>query len=110
MQNIISVTEEAQTRLRELISSNESAIGVRIEILSGGCAGFKYKFSYLTALDLEESKLVEYDGLKILLDNQSCSFLDGSELDYVVENFGSRFVFNSPTMTKKCGCGKSFGV
>lgn len=107
--NTITVTEAAQKRFKQLIANDSSAIGVRVEILSGGCAGLQYKFGYLTKV--EENDLVGmYDGLTVAIDNQSCTILAGTEIDYIEEDFGARFVFNNPQTQSKCGCGKSFSI
>lgn len=106
----LTVTEAAKNRLKELISTRSDVLGIRVQILSGGCSGFKYKFDYLT--QIEENDLVtDLGDIKIALDDYSCTKMLGTELDYVVdENFGSKFVFNNPNATSKCGCGKSFGI
>lgn len=107
--NTITVTPSAQARFKQLIESDATAIGVRVEILSGGCAGLKYKFGYLK--QVEENDLVGiYDGLTVAIDNQSCTLMEGTEIDYIEEDFGARFVFNNPKTTASCGCGKSFGI
>lgn len=104
-----TITSNAKIRLQELISNKPEALGVVIDVKSGGCAGYKFSFDYL----LEDTKtdgstLYEFEGLKVLVHDQSCSKIQGLELDYVQDNFGHKFVFNN---TKNaCGCGKSFGV
>jgi iron-sulfur cluster insertion protein len=105
----ITVTPAAQARFKQLIGENQTALGVRVEILAGGCAGFKYKFGYLTEIT-DNDLVAEYDDLKVAIDNTSCTLMEGTEIDYVEEDFGARFVFNNPNTTAKCGCGKSFNV
>jgi len=106
----LTVTEAAKNKLKELISNRPDAIGVRVEILSGGCSGFKYKFDYLTKIE-ENDLVTDLGDIKIALDDYSCTKMVGTELDYVTDdNFGSKFVFNNPNSTAQCGCGKSFSV
>jgi len=106
----VSVTESARNRLKELIANKPEALGVILEIKSGGCAGYKFSFDYLISQDAVEDKaiLLHYDDLVIAVYNDSCSMIEGLELDYVEDNFGQKFVFNN---TKNaCGCGKSFSI
>ena len=37
-------------------------------------------------------------------------FLIGTELDFVQEKLGARFVFNNPNQTSACGCGESVQI
>ena len=106
----VSVTEAARTRLKQLISGNPDVIGVFLHIMSGGCAGYKFKFDYILNQNNvpDTYTMLHYDDLAIAVDNQSCSMIEGLELDYVEDNFGQKFVFNN---TKNaCGCGKSFSL
>ena len=103
----IKVTDVARSRLKELIANKPEALGIRLTIKSGGCAGYKFSFDYLTEVK-EEDTLLQYDDLKIAVDNLSCSMITGLELDYIQDNFGTKFVFNNTK--SQCGCGKSFGV
>jgi len=106
----VSVTESARTRLKQLIANKPEALGVILEIKSGGCAGYKFNFNYLLHQDSIEdtATLLHYDDLTIAVYNDSCSMIEGLELDYIQDNFGEKFVFNNTK--NQCGCGKSFGL
>ena len=49
-------------------------------------------------------------GIKIVVQNESLGFLDGSEIDFASEGLGRSFQFNNPNVTEECGCGESFTV
>ena len=72
----IKVTEAAKIKLKELIASKPEALGVRIEILAGGCSGFKYRFGYLTQIE-ETDIITDLGDMKIAIDNYSCTKLVG---------------------------------
>ena len=59
-----------------------------------------------TALD----EIVEEKGVKIFIDPKAILFLIGTEMDFVREKFGARFVFNNPNQTAACGCGESVAL
>ncbi len=46
---------------------------------------------------------MEDRGVKIFIDPKAILFLVGTELDFVREKLGARFVFNNPNQTSACG-------
>ena len=55
-------------------------------------------------------EVMEDKGVKIFIDPKAILFLIGTELDFVQEKLGSRFVFNNPNQTSACGCGESVAI
>ena len=53
---------------------------------------------------------LERDGAKVVIDEVSVPFLEGSEIDYVTEVIGSAFRISNPNATAVCGCGTSFAL
>ena len=45
-----------------------------------------------------------------IFENNAIMFVIGTEMDFIKEEFGERFVFNNPNQTSECGCGESFHV
>ena len=51
MSNIINISNSASERIREIIAKgNQDAIGLRIAVKSGGCAGYSYDMDYVCLL------------------------------------------------------------
>ena len=48
--------------------------------------------------------------MRIFIDPKAILFLIGTELDFVQEKLGARFVFNNPNQTAACGCGESVSI
>jgi len=83
--------------------------GVRVGVTNGGCAGMSYTMDYASeAKPFEE--VMEDKGVKIFIDPKAILFLIGTELDFVQEKLGARFVFNNPNQTSACGCGESVQI
>ena len=61
-----------------------------------------------SAQPLEE--VVEDKGVQIFIDPKAILFLIGTEMDFVREKLGARFVFNNPNQTAACGCGESVSI
>ncbi|MCG8445019.1 MAG: Fe-S cluster assembly scaffold SufA [Hyphomicrobiales bacterium] len=107
---VISVTEAAAGRVREIMSSrDDEIIGLRIGVKNGGCAGMSYTMDYATEINpLDE--IVEDQGITVLIDPKAVLFLLGTQMDYEVSTLSSGFVFNNPNQTSACGCGESVAI
>jgi iron-sulfur cluster assembly protein len=58
---------------------------------------------------MEEGDWVgEFGGVKVLVDPQSATVLNGVNIDYVESLQGSGFALNNPNAVRSCGCGSSF--
>ena len=106
----ITLTDRAATRLRELMDmADKPIIGLRVGVRARGCSGLTYFMEYA-----EEQKrfedMVEDKGVTVLIEPSASMFLIGTEMDYVQEDLGARFVFNNPNEVDRCGCGESFRV
>ena len=107
---IISLSENAANRIKEIMSSAEKdSIGVRVGVKSGGCAGMSYVLEYAKETKPND-EMIEDKGVKVFIDPAAVIYLLGTEMDYKKEEFSSSFVFNNPNETERCGCGESFKI
>ena len=110
MSQIIKVSENAATKIKEIMSKAENdATGVRVSVKSGGCAGMSYVMEYSNQPNPTD-EIVEDKGVKVFVDSAAVMYLLGTEMDYKKEEFSSSFVFNNPNETERCGCGESFKI
>ena len=110
MTQIIKLSDNAANRIKEIMSNAEKdALGVRVSVKSGGCAGMSYVMEYTKEANLAD-EIVEEKGVKVFIDPAAVLYLLGTEMDYKKEEFSSSFVFNNPNETERCGCGESFKV
>ena len=105
---MITVTERATKKALEIRDSQEdtAALPLRISIQGGGCSGFTYDLTFDDRRDGDIS--FEFDKLTIITDQMSMMYLDGVTIDYQDGLMGEGFKVDSPNMSSKCGCGKSF--
>ena len=109
-EQVIKLSQNAAKRIKEIMSEAENkAIGVRVGVKSGGCAGMSYIMEYAKDIKPNE-EIVEDKGVKVLIDPKAVMYLLGTEMDYKKDNFSSQFVFKNPNETERCGCGESFKV
>lgn len=103
---IMTLTDAAAERVREIQASHEDALGIRVGVKKGGCAGMEYTIALA-----EEAKagddLIELDGAKVFVAPEAALFLLGTQMDFEVTTLRTGFVFNNPNQTSACGCGKS---
>ena len=109
-EQVIKVSENAAERIKEIMSKAEdSTIGVRVGVKSGGCAGMSYVMEYAKDIKPNE-EVIEDKGVKVFIDSAAVMYLLGTEMDYKKEELSSSFVFNNPNETERCGCGESFKI
>ena len=106
----VKLTAGAAARLHDIMAKAEGQYsGVRVGVTNGGRAGMSYTMEYAAdAKPFEE--VMEDQGGKIFIDPKAILFLIGTELDFVQEKLGARFVFNNPNQTSACGCGESVSI
>ena len=110
MNQIIKLSDNAATRIKEIMAGVESnSVGVRIAVKTGGCAGMSYVMEYAKEINPND-EIIEEKGVKVFVDAAAVMYLLGTEMDYKKEQFSSSFVFNNPNETERCGCGESFKV
>ena len=107
---VITLSNQAASRIKEIMSKDhESAIGVRIGVKSGGCAGMSYIMEYAKEAQPAD-EVIEDKGVKVFIDPAAVIYLLGTEMDFKKDEFSSSFVFKNPNETERCGCGESFKV
>ena len=107
---IITLSERAASRVKEIMSkAQDSIIGLRVGVASGGCAGMSYVMEYAKEVNPND-EIIEDKGVKVLIDPKAIMYLLGTEMDYKKEEFSSTFVFKNPNETERCGCGESFKI
>ena len=110
MNQIIKLSDNAAIRINEIMTNAEKdALGVRVSVKSGGCAGMSYVMEYLKEVNPND-EVIEDKGVRLFIDPAAVMYLLGTEMDYKKEEFSSSFVFNNPNETERCGCGESFKV
>ena len=104
----VTLTEGALQQVKRLVAK-DGRIGafLRLGVKGGGCSGLEYVMRLET--DLREGDLaVELDGVKIVCDPKSATFLQGSTFDHTGNLIGGGFKFDNPNAARSCGCGTSF--
>ena len=109
MKQVITLSDRAAKRIKEILSKDQNSSGVRIGVKSGGCAGMSYVMEYAKEANPND-EIVEDKGVKVFVDSAAIMYLLGTEMDYKKEELSSTFVFKNPNETERCGCGESFKI
>jgi iron-sulfur cluster assembly protein len=105
----IQLTENAAKQIKNQLAKRGKGLGLRVGIKKNGCSGYAYTYDY--ADDVRDTDQVfEAFDTKVVIDNESLAFMDGSKLDFVKDGLKQIFKFENPNVDATCGCGESFSL
>lgn len=103
---VMTLTDRAASRVREITESREGAKGIRVGVKKGGCAGMEYTVDIVTEPSAKDDH-VSLDGAEVYVAPEAALFLLGTQMDFETTKLRSGFVFNNPNQSSACGCGES---
>ena len=103
---VISLTDAAAERVNEIVATRENALGVRLGVKKGGCAGMEYTVDLVTEPNPRDDH-VEKNGAHVWVAPEAALFLLGTEMDFESTTLRTGFVFRNPNQSSACGCGES---
>ena len=106
-QALVNLTPAAAEKVHELLDQeSDPSLGLRIFVAGGGCSGMQYG---MTLDEVQDGDVVvELHGIRVLVDEMSAGYIQGSDVDYVDSLMGAGFTVNNPNAVSTCGCGHSF--
>jgi iron-sulfur cluster assembly protein len=106
---MITLTESAIKRVRDMMSKREGGVGLRIGVVKSGCSGYSYALDYADEVAADDV-VIEQGDVKVVINEEAMPVMEGMELDFVREGLNQSFKFINPNVTSECGCGESFSV
>jgi len=109
-QDPVALTERAARQVREIKKkeSLDEELYLRVAVEGGGCSGLSYKLGF--DIKTDEDKVVESQGMDIIIDPKHLMYLEGIVIDYPDGLDARGFTFDNPNASESCGCGSSFAV
>jgi iron-sulfur cluster assembly protein len=108
MDTIVTLTGTAATRVKRLIAEKGlDGYGLRLFVGGGGCSGLQYGMAFENEAQ-EGDFVMNYDGVKVMVDSMSSQYLMGAQVDYIDNLMGGGFKIENPNAVSSCGCGHSF--
>jgi iron-sulfur cluster assembly protein len=105
----ITLTERAAEHVNNYLRDEPSAQGLRLAVRTTGCSGYMYVVE--TADSVRDSDTVfESNGIRLVIDDESLKYLDGTKIDFTREGLNEGFKFDNPNVKETCGCGESFSL
>ena len=105
---MITVTDEAATKVKELLDQeDDAALALRVAVRPGGCSGFSYEM-FFDGEVASDDESIEHGGVKVVVDPTSAQLLVGATLDYKDGLQQTGFSIDNPNAQRTCGCGQSF--
>ena len=102
-------TESAAKQIKKQLAKRGSGLALRIGVKPSGCSGYSYTYDYADEVLAEDHVFEAFDA-KVVLNNESLQYIDGSKLDFVTEGLKQTFKVENPKVTAMCGCGESFSI
>jgi len=109
-QSIIIITDKAIQQIKTIAQTEntDGTKGLRLAVTGGGCSGLSYKIEFGPQKDRDN--ILDFSGIKILIDPKSVIYLKGIVLDFKDGLNGKGFSFDNPNAKNTCGCGESFSL
>ncbi|MCD1259789.1 iron-sulfur cluster assembly accessory protein [Paenibacillus athensensis] len=105
---MITISDSASDKIKEMLAEQQLPnLFLRIGVKEGGCSGFSYGMGFDDDQKVED-KVMELQGLKVVVDGDSLKYLNGLEIDYKDSGMGGGFTIHNPNAIATCGCGSSF--
>ncbi|MCS6894631.1 MAG: iron-sulfur cluster assembly accessory protein [Bacteroidia bacterium] len=105
----LTLTPSAEAELKRIWQAAGDAIGFRIAVEAGGCAGLTYKLELIAEPDPADER-IEVGGIPFFIHPTHQILLSGLSIDYPQGLAARGFVFQNPQARSTCGCGTSFSV
>ena len=109
----ITITEKAAKQIEALLKkAPDGTQGLRLNVKPTGYSGNSYVMEYIKADEnIAGDDHFEGSGASLYIPKMHSWMLFGMQVDYITDELGnSRFDFNNPNETGRCGCGESFHV
>ncbi|NDB83191.1 MAG: iron-sulfur cluster insertion protein ErpA [Alphaproteobacteria bacterium] len=106
---MLLVTDKAFNQIKQVQIEENDYSPLRVFVQGGGCSGFSYGFTF-DENQADDDFVMERNGIKVLVDAASMTYLTGAEIDFKKDLTSSQFVIKNPNATNTCGCGSSFSA
>lgn len=104
---MITLTENAQKKVYSILEGEGPDARLRMLVSGKGCAGLTYGFEITDEIEEGDTE-IDAGLVKVVVDEFSVPYLQGSVVDFVESITGSKFDIKNPNAKSSCGCGDSF--
>jgi iron-sulfur cluster assembly protein len=104
----ITVSDKAAGQLSVILAEQgKPDATLRVWVAGLGCSGYRYGMGIDEKQPEEGDQIFESHGIRVVVDTQSLSYMDGSTVNWVDEQDNSGFAIDNPNPApaKECNCG-----
>lgn len=108
---LLTITKSAGNKIAAILAQSPDKPHFRVQIKSGGCNGFEYRFgidSEIRKRDLHQVYQEAQSPFIVLVDRISYQYIKTATIDYCIDANGERFTVSNPEAQTTCSCGSSF--
>lgn len=105
----ITLTESAAKQIKTQLAKRGKGLALRVGVKKVGCSGYVYTYDIADEVLVEDHVFEAYD-VKVVLDDATLPYINGSRLDFVTEGLKQVFKVDNPNVGNLCGCGESFSL
>ena len=81
---VMTMTDAAADRVKAIVdNSGPQALGIRVGIKKGGCAGMEYTIDLVTEPNAKDD-LIEHGGAKVWIEPSAVVYLLGTQMDFEI--------------------------
>ena len=102
------ITDPAKAQMEKLLSKQPEKYAVSLAVIGGGCAGFKYDWSFIDKKEDigKDDEIVDWGAGRFVVDESSMMYIAGTKIDWVEQKFGYQFEIVNHNAQSGCGCGE----
>ena len=106
---LLTVTPAAAETIQNLLQQRDIPNhSLRVFVSGGGCSGMQYGMTF-EEIPQDYDRIFDVaDGVRLLVDPTSLTYLSGATIDFVDSLMGGGFRIDNPNAVSSCGCGHSF--
>ncbi|MFM7469055.1 MAG: HesB/IscA family protein [Vampirovibrionales bacterium] len=108
LSQVVTLTDAARAKMLETAKA-ENALGIRLSVIGGGCAGLQYDMTPCKEPVAGDFTQQEGD-LTVYVHPVATAYLKGTTIDFSHALMDGGFKFHNPNAASACGCGSSFGM
>lgn len=94
-----------------LAEQGKAGATLRVWVAGLGCSGYRYGMGIDEKAPEKGDQIFESNGIRVVVDPQSLSYMDGSTVNWIDEAENSGFAIDnpSPAPARECNCGGGCG-
>ena len=83
------ITDPAKAQMEKLLSKQPEKYAVSLAVIGGGCAGFKYDWSFIDKKEDigKDDEIVDWGAGRFVVDESSMMYIAGTKIDWVEQTF-----------------------